>query len=124
MFTITKPAPNRVDIALSGKLTSEDMSKGLDDLVAQSEDVRDGVMLYTITDFEIPEFGAFFVEISRLPKLFGLLGKFDRCAVLCDTGWIRTAAEVEGAIFPGIDIKGFELADRDQAEAWLASGTA
>lgn len=122
MLTITKPAPNRVDIDLSGKLTSEEMAKGLDDLIAKSQDVNEGVMLYTITTFAFPDLGAIAVEMARLPKLFGLLARFDRCAVLCDAGWIRTAAEVEGALFPGIDIKAFELNEREQAEAWLKTG--
>ncbi|WP_439124380.1 STAS/SEC14 domain-containing protein [Marivita sp.] len=124
MLTITKPEPNRVDIDLSGKIDSDEMAKGLDDLLDKSQDVNAGTMLYTITSFAFPDLGAMAVEMARLPKMFGLLGRFDRCAVLCDTAWIRTAAEIEGAMFPGIDIKGFELNDREQAEAWLQSGIA
>ncbi|MGJ8604318.1 MAG: STAS/SEC14 domain-containing protein [Marivita sp.] len=120
MLTITKTEANRVDIDLSGKIDSEEMAKGLDDLLDMSQDVNAGRMLYTITSFAFPDLGAMAVEMARLPKLIGLLGRYDRCAVLCDTGWIRTAAEIEGALFPGIDIKGFELSERDTAEAWLA----
>ena len=122
MLKITKPAPNRVDIELSGKLTSETMAEGLDELIALSEEVRNGAMFYRITEFAMPEIGAIGVEISRLPKLFGLLGKFDRCAVLCDTAWLRTAAEVEGALMPGLEIKAYDLHEREKAEAWLKSG--
>ncbi|MFA8384556.1 MAG: STAS/SEC14 domain-containing protein [Pelagibaca sp.] len=124
MLTITKPEPNRVDIELSGKIDSDEMAKGLDDLLDKAQDVNAGKMLYTITSFAFPDLGAMAVEMARLPKMFGLLGRFDRCAVLCDVGWIRNAAELEGALFPGIDIKGFELTDRDQAEAWLQTGMA
>ncbi|WP_439523820.1 STAS/SEC14 domain-containing protein [Marivita sp.] len=124
MLTITKPEPNRVDIDLSGKVDSEEMAKGLDDLLDMSQDVNEGKMLYTITSFAFPELGAMAVEMARLPKMFGLLGRFDRCAVLCDASWIRTAAEIEGALFPGIDIKGFELSEKDEAEAWLANAPA
>jgi hypothetical protein len=60
------------------------------------------------------------VEFSRLPKLFGLLGKFEKCAVLSDAAWLRTAAEVEGALFPGITIKAFKMDEEEAAEAWLA----
>lgn len=124
MFTITKPAANRLDIALSGSIDAETMRKALDDLIDKSEDVTHGRMLYTITDFAFPTMGAIGVEFTRLSKLFGLLGKFDRCAVLSDAGWLRKAAEVEGALFPGIEIKGFELGEKDAAEAWLATGIA
>ena len=121
MFTVTKTGPNRVDIALSGSLGPDDMRSGLDDLIALSEDVSQGRMLYTITDFSMPSMAAIGVEFSHLPKLFGLLGKFDRCAVLCDTAWIRTTAEVEGALLPGLEIKAFELSAAAEAEAWLAA---
>ena len=122
MLTITKPGPNRVDIELSGRIDSEEMARGLDDLLEKSQDVNAGVMLYRITSFAFPDLGAIAVEMARLPKLFGLLGRFDRCAVLSDAAWIRTAAEVEGALFPGIDIKGFDLSEEDAAEAWLKDG--
>lgn len=122
MLTITKSSPNRVDIDLNGGLDAEIMTAGLDDLIAKSEGVQQGRMLYRITDFAMPSLGALAVELTRLPKLFGLLSKFDRCAVLSDAAWLRKAAEIEGAIFPGIDIKGFEMSEVDAAEAWLAEG--
>lgn len=121
MLKITKPAANRVDIELSGTLDAETMRVALDDLIAKSEDVTGGRMLYTVTDFSLPTLGALGVELQRLPKLFALLGKFERCAVLSDTGWLRTAAEIEGAVIPGIAIKSFELHEAEAAEAWLAA---
>ncbi|MEM9009877.1 MAG: STAS/SEC14 domain-containing protein [Pseudomonadota bacterium] len=122
MLTITKPAPDRVDIELKGVLDAEAMRRALDDLIAKSEDVSGGRMLYRIPEFALPTLGAIGVELRRLPKLFGLLGKFDRCAVLSDAAWIRTAAEIEGALFPGITIKSFALEEDAAAEAWLSGG--
>lgn len=119
MLTVTKTAPNRVDLDVSGRIDAEEMSNGLDELLRLSEDVNAGVMLYRITTFAFPDFGALAAEFARLPKLFGLLGRFDRCAVVSDAAWIRTAAEVEGALFPGLDIKSFDLTEVDEAEAWL-----
>ncbi len=120
MLKITKPSPNRVDLELNGPLDSESMASGLDELIEKSEDVKHGRMLYTITDFSMPSIGAIGVEMQRLPKLFGLLGKFDRCAVICDESWLRTAAEIEGKLFPGIDIKSFQTNEVEEAEKWLA----
>jgi len=120
MLTITKPATNRVDIEFSGQIDSETMRNGLDDLIEKCADIENGLMLYRIHEAALPTLGALGVELAHLPKLFGLLGKIDRCAVLSDASWIRTAAEIEGAIFPGIDIKAFSLDEEDAAEAWLA----
>ena len=119
MLKITKPSADRVDIDLSGKLDAHEMGKALDELIDQSEGISNGKMLYTISAFALPTFGAIGVEMARLPKLFGLLSKFDKCAVLSDSSWLRTAAAVEGALFPGIDIKGFEMHEVDAAETWL-----
>lgn len=120
MLKVTKPAPNRVDIVLEGSLDSDAMRAGLAQLIEASEDIKNGVMLYKIPEFSMPTLGALGVELKTLPKLFGLLGKFDKCAFLSDSGWLRTAAEIEGALFPGIEIKSFTLTDEAGAEAWLA----
>ena len=119
MFQISKPSANRVDITITGQIDADDMARALDDLIAKSEDVQDGQMLYTISGFALPTLGAIGVEMSRLPGLFGLLSKFSRCAVLSDQGWLLKAAEIEGAVLPGLSIKGFALEDVAAAEAWL-----
>ncbi len=120
MLTISKPSSNRIDLELSGTLTADDMRTALEDLLAKSEDITNGRMLYKIPEFVMPTLGALGVELQFMPKLFGLLGKFDKCAVLSDAAWIRTAAEIEGALIPGLDIKSFELHEVEAAEAWLA----
>ncbi|MBX7514235.1 STAS/SEC14 domain-containing protein [Qipengyuania sp. GH38] len=119
MLTITKPSADRVDITLDGKIDADIMRTALDDLIAKSDGVKDGKMLYRIINFELPTLSAIAVEFTRLPKLFGLLGAFDKCAVLSDSDWLRKAAEIEGALFPGIEIKSFGLDQQDVAEEWL-----
>lgn len=119
MLTITKKSTNRVDIDLSGALDAEAMEHGLQELIADAASVHNGRMLYTIADFEWPTWGALSVELQLLPKLIGLISKFDRCAVVAEAQWMRTAAEIEGALFPGLEIKAFTPAEREEAEAWL-----
>lgn len=122
MLKITKVADNRVDIELEGVLGQADMKNGLDALLEASKSVTSGKMLYRIADFSMPTLGALGVELGYMPKLFALLGKFDRCAVVSDQAWLRAAAEIEGKLIPGLDIKSFAQADLDAAEAWLANG--
>ena len=129
MLNVSKPSANRLNIELSGALDADEMLSALDHLVEKSEGVVHGEMLYTISDFEMPTLGAMAVELQRMPKLFGLTSKFEKCAVLCDTAWIRTAwirtaAEIEGAVIPSLTIKSFALADKARAEAWLAGSDA
>ena len=123
MLKVTKAGDNRVDIELSGKIDAINMRVALDELFNASENVEHGRMLYTIPEFAMPTLSAIGVEMTYLPKLFSLLGQFDRCAVLTDAGWLQKAAEIEGALFPGIEIKSFDLKDKAAAETWLAEET-
>lgn len=119
MLNVSKSSANRLDIELSGTLDADGMRSALDHLLEKSEGMTNGKILYKVSDFEMPTLGAMAVELYRLPQLFSLTSKFDRCAVLSDTAWIRTAAEVEGAIIPSLAIKSFTLNDIKAAEAWL-----
>lgn len=119
MLNISKPSDNRLDIELSGALGTDEMRAALDDLIGKSEDIMHGKMHYTILDFEMPTMGAMAVELQQMPKLFSLIGKFHKCAVLSDAAWIRTAAEIEGAVFPSLEIKGFPLSEKQAAQDWL-----
>mgnify|MGYP001050778235 CR=1 FL=1 len=121
MLKITQNGPDRVDIDLSGRIDAVNMQAALDALFSASENINNGKMLYTIPEFAMPTLGAIGVEMTNLPRLFGLLGRFDKCAVLTDSRWLQKAAEIEGALFPGIDIKSFDLNDIEAAEAWFAS---
>lgn len=124
MLTATRNGDNRLDIDFEGLLTAEMMLAVIDELEQKSQGIEDGLMMYRITNFEMPTAGAIGVELTHLPQLLRMVWRFKRCAVLCDTSWIRTVAEIEGKLMPGFTIKAFELNDVDAAEAWLTEGTA
>jgi len=121
MFKVISNGSNRLDIELSGKLGTEDMRVALDELENKSKNIENGKMLYDVIDFHIPSFGAIGVEFSRLPAMFGLIKKFDRAAVLTDKTWLKKVSELEGALFPGLEIKAFNRDQKEEAEAWLSS---
>src|SRR5690554_7691881 len=91
MFKVEKVSDNRVHIEISGKITAEEMRVGIDDLIASSDQITNGSMRCLIHDFDLPSLGAFAVELSRLPSLFGLVRKYDRTAVITDKEWVRKA---------------------------------
>lgn len=119
MLEISKTAPNRVELHLEGALDSDAMKTGIDKLFEVSDGVEDGRLFYLITDFQMPTPGALMLEMARLPQLFGLLRHYSKAAVVSDTEWVRNWAEFEGKLFPGIDIRSFEMEERDAAEDWL-----
>jgi len=103
MFKIMQKGVNRLDIELSGKLDAEEMKIALDELVSKSKNAAIGI------------------EFSRLPSMFGLMKKFDRAAVLTDKTWLKKVSELEGALYPGLEIKAFNIHQKAEAEAWLSS---
>lgn len=119
MLSVSKPTPNRIDIAFDGQIDTDEMRSVLEEFISLADDIENGVLHYTITDFSWPALSSIGVKFGQLPKLFGLLSRFDKAAVVTDTSWIRTAAEIEGAIIPGLKIKGFTPDQADDAEAWL-----
>ncbi|MBW2641565.1 MAG: STAS/SEC14 domain-containing protein [Deltaproteobacteria bacterium] len=121
MFKVEQYGLNRLDIQLSGKLDTEEMKIALDELVSKSKNIENGKMLYEIIDFHLPSLGAIVIEFSRLPSMFGLMKKFDRAAVLTDKTWLKKVSELEGALFPGLEIKAFGRDQKAEAEAWLSS---
>jgi hypothetical protein len=121
MFKVTANGDNRLDIDMSGKLDVASMKVALDELVSKSEHIVNGRMLYVIRDFQLPTLGAIGIEFSRLPSMLGLMKRFDRAAVLTDKSWLKKASEFEGTLFPGLEIKAFNIAEKAQAEAWLSA---
>ena len=122
MLKVKKTSPKRVEIDLKGELDAASMAIGLDELIAVSADVENGQILYRIPTFAMPSLSALAVEFTRLPSLIGLLSKYDRCAVLTDVDWLRSAAEFEGVLIPGFEVKAFALDDEAAALVWLDAG--
>ena len=123
MFKIERHGENRLDIEMSGKLDSEGMATALDELVEKSEGIEDGKMLYDVIDYQLPSFGALTIELYRMPRMFGLIKKFRRAAVLSDKAWLKTISELEGKLIPGLEIRAFDREERAAAELWLESTT-
>ncbi|MGD2187138.1 MAG: STAS/SEC14 domain-containing protein [Desulfobacterales bacterium] len=121
MFKVIPNGINRLDIEISGKLNAEDMKIALDEFVSKSKNIENGKMLYEVIDFHLPSLGAISIEFSRLPALLGLMKKFDRAAVLTDKTWLKKVSQLEGAFFPGLEIKAFNRDQKAEAEAWLSS---
>lgn len=121
MFTVTRINKNRLDIEMSGKLNATEVKIALDELVSKAENIENGKMLYDVIDFRLPSLGAIAIEFSLLPAVFGLLKKFERTAILTDKTWLKKLSELEGMLYPGLEIKAFNRDQRAEAEAWLAS---
>jgi len=121
MFKVIQNGINRLEIEMSGKLDADEMKIALDELVSKSKDIENGKMLYEVIDFHLPSLSAIGIELSRLPSMFRFMKKFDRAAVLTDKAWLQKVSELEGALYPGLEIKAFNRDQKVEAEAWLSS---
>lgn len=58
-----------------------------------------------------------FIEGIKLD--FAAIGNIDKYAIITDKKWVKTLAEVESKILPGITMKGFSQDEADKAFDWL-----
>lgn len=121
MFNVTRVNDNRLDIVMSGKLDVEHMKAALDDLLSKSVGIENGLMLFDVIDYHLPSFGAIKLEFSRVPSMLGFMNKFNKAAVLTDKKWLKIASEIEGALYPGLEIKAFARDQKPEAIVWLES---
>ena len=122
MLTVELKASNRIELTASGRIEGPQMESALDQLIALTEPLQHVTYLADMTDITMPAGAAIRAEIARLPKLMGLLRKIDKAAVVANQSWLRTAAQVEGKLIPGLEIRAFDAHEHDRARAWL-SGT-
>jgi len=119
MFKVKLIQPNMLQIHIGGKLDATSMQRGLDEFLSQANDIQQGQLLYVVRDLHMPTLEAVGVEFSKIFDMFGLIKKFSEAAVLTDKKWIQTVSEIKGSLLPGITIKAFDLAQKEEALAWL-----
>ena len=119
MMNLTKVSNNRVHVEFGGKIDRDQVTKVLDEMFAAIADSELGLLMYRIGKLEMPTLGAIAVELKNLPKIFRLVQKIDRIAVVCDQGWIQTATEIEGKLIPVLEMKSFDLGKENAAIEWL-----
>ena len=121
MLKITRVGDDRIEFKMSGRLDDEHMRVALDEISEKVEGIENGVMLYEVVDFKLPSPSTIAIEFGRLPSMIGLMRRFKKAAVLTDKTWLKKVSEFEGALIPGLEIKAFQLDEREAAEAWLSA---
>ncbi|MEM9430000.1 MAG: STAS/SEC14 domain-containing protein [Pseudomonadota bacterium] len=121
MLTIERKGPARIDVSVAGRIGTLEMEAGLERLIAAAGDMRAVDMLTRVSGRTWPSLGVLSVKLRKLPELLALRRRLRRVAVVADAGWLRSAAEVEGMLIRGIQVRGFRPADAGAAENWLRS---
>ncbi|MDH1261858.1 STAS/SEC14 domain-containing protein [Pseudomonas sp. GD03944] len=119
MFQVMRNGNDRIDVEMSGQLDSNEMRAALDELSQKSEGIAHGRLFCRAHDIHLPTLATMGIEVSRLPKMFTFVRRFERMAVVADQGWVRKTSEIEGALIPGLTIKAFDPKQVVEAERWL-----
>lgn len=124
MHELLESADDVIACKVEGKITGADLDALMDRLNAVLSR-HDKIHVFVETA------GIDGIELSGLPSymarampLFGKLGHFGRVAVVADQAWIRAGTRIESAVLPSISYRVFEPAQRDEALAWVETGSA
>lgn len=121
---LPSPGPDVVAFRAGGTLTSRDIERVWASMDA-AIDEADAIGLYVeVVDLKGATIRAIVTDVTTGLKNLGKLKHFKRIAVVTDAKWIRTAADVEDKLLPGIDIRAFETAEDEAALAWLTAHAA
>ncbi len=106
----------RLDV--EGEIDAEEMRKGIEAFLSVAETLEGFDLLYIVRDMRMPSLAAMRVELGYFGRLWRLIPRMRRSALVANQRWIRTAAKAESAIIPGLTIETFE--EEAPARAWLA----
>lgn len=113
---IPLPIDNVVGFRINGKISADDVSRVTDVIEARLRR-HPKLRVYAEVDrFSGMSMEAFFKDIS-----FSLrhLRDFEREAIVSDAAWLRRLAGIGGKMFPGIEVRHFSTAEKDQALEWI-----
>jgi hypothetical protein len=111
-----------VGFRASGKLTRNDYRKVLEPVLSEAADSGEIRMLFSITDFQGLEPGAWFDDIKTGIGLgIGHHSAWKRSAIVTDVEWIGKAFQFFAWMTPG-EVKVFSGLDQlEEAKGWVAA---
>lgn len=109
-------------MTVTGKISEADMATALDWLKAQAKIHAEFNLCIEMDKLEFPSLDAFKEEFGRLGEVFKMAKSMKKCALISGSGFVRTFAKVEGALWPGLEIRAYERDERNEAIDWLKMG--
>lgn len=116
---IPSSAPNVVAFRAGGTVTAADIEKtwgAIEIALAEASEIGLYVEVVQLGGFTLD---ALIKDIALGLKQLGHLKRFPRVAVVTDSKWVGTVAEIEGKLLPGVEIRTFATTDDEAAMAWL-----
>lgn len=106
-------------MTVSGKLTDDDLEMTLDWIETVSEKAKGANLCVDMAKMDFPDLKAVKDSFVRLGHVLRYDNGFKKCAVLTDSPFLRSTAEIEGAVIPNLTIQAYQLEALPQAVNWL-----
>ena len=113
MITITRTAPDRLDIVARGTLDERAVESAADEL---DRYLVEGAALL----IDLRELGDVTARGLARDVVEGVrLARCRRIALVAEERWLRAASRVDGAVLPGVEVRAFEPHRMEAARDWL-----
>lgn len=107
---------------LSGKVGTDDLGEALEWLT-EANDAHDSYnMCVDVAKMDFSDLGEISSEFKRLAAMWRTAKALEKCAVVTDSKYLQSAAKIEGAVIPGLEIESFEMEELAPAMTWLGAG--
>ncbi len=121
---LPSPGPDVVAFRVSGKVTKEDVELAWASLDAALDEAETIGLYAEVVGLDGFTLAGLVEDLARGIKALGEWGRFARYAVVSDKAWLRTLADLEGKLLPGIEIRTYTPEEAPAAVAWLTAHTA
>lgn len=121
---LPSPGPDVVAFRVGGTVTEDDVELAWASIGA-ALDEADSIGLYAeVVGLDGVTLRGLIEDVARGLEAIGQWRRFARYAVVSDQKWLRTLAEVEGKILPGVEIRTYTPDESEAAVAWLTAHSA
>ena len=121
---LPSPGPDVVALRAGGTLTADDIDRAWASLDAALDEAQSVGVYLEIVGLEGVTLAGIVRDIATGLQNLKDLPRFERVAVVTDSGWIQKAAKLEDLLIPGIDVRAFSPEEEAAAMAWLSAHAA
>lgn len=109
---------NVVGYRIRGKIDADDFDR-IAAFIEQQLKTHDKLRVFAeIDSIEGMSLEAFLKDLKFSFKNYN---RFEKAAVITNKDWLRKIVEIEDKLFPGIEMKFFPIAEKEEAMEWIAS---
>ena len=118
---LAAPAPHVVAFRLEGQITADDVGRAIRLIETRLQEHEPVSLIIEVGDVKAVTVAAMVEDLRHGLGQIRHLGRYHRVALVAAQGWLRAAAQVEGAVLPGVEVRAFTPAEQIDATAWASA---